>query len=404
MLRTWSITLHQSESSNFSSDADAGADAPGAEPDVDAPVSLADIGWNELRAEQFAPDAAAGLSPGRVARVDGRSVLLITESGTTRAEGSTTLVQESETADGLPAAGDWVGFRPRPSHDTDVIEAILPRSSRLVRPRIDRSSFRRAEAVGLQVVAANLDTAFVVHAANNVNPRRLEREAAQVASSGADVVIVLNKADLVEDVTDLVEDARMSVPFIPIHSVSGATGEGVDALAEYARPDRTVAFIGASGVGKSTLTNRLLGQEVMETGEVREDDQRGRHTTTARHLIPIPGGGALIDTPGIRSLGLTGADEGVAAVFDDITELAANCRFNDCSHSGEPGCAVMEAIFQGEMSEDRLGSFRKLTRELEFMQSKTDVRLRHAKRDMLKARTKRGRQMMRARKKFGRSG
>ncbi len=258
-------------------------------------------------------------------------------------------------------------------------------------------------AVERQVVAVNLDFAFVVQAANNVNRRRLEREAAQVASSGAEPVIVLNKADLVPDVAVLLDDLQMSVPLVPVHAVSGATGEGVEALTKYAKPDRTVAFIGASGVGKSTLTNRLLDEEVMDTGEVREDDQRGRHTTTARHLIPVPGGGALIDTPGMRSLGLSGIDDGVMAVFDDIAELAGECRFNDCSHTNEPGCAVLGAIFSGELTEERLGSFRKLNRELEFVQSKSDLRMRHAKRDMLKARTKRGRQMMKARKKFGRA-
>lgn len=382
-------------------DISRGSPDRGSEPIDDAASSevLAMIGWDESRIAEFESHAESGLEPGRVSRVDGRSVQLITETGIVRAESSTELQRSAETSEELSSVGDWVGFRRRPSHDSDVIEVVLARRSQLTRTRqVMKSAAER------QVVAANLDAVFVVHAANNLNLRRLEREATQVASSGAEAVIVLNKSDLVDDVQDLLDEVQISVPFVNVHAVSGVSGEGVDALISYSRPNRTVAFIGASGVGKSTLTNRMLGHELMETGEVRDDDQRGRHTTTARHLIPVPGGGALIDTPGMRSLGLHGADEGVAVIFDDITELASECKFNDCSHSGEPGCAVMDAIFRGDISEDRLGSFRKLSREMEFVQSKSDVRLRHAKRDMLKARTKRGRQMMKARRKFGRSG
>lgn len=324
---------------------------------------------------------------------------LLTEDGSHRAESSTELQKAAETIEDLPAAGDWVGFRTRPSNDLDSIEVLLPRSATISRTRQVMKS-----TVEHQVVAANIDVAFVVHAANNINMRRLEREVVQVASSSADVVIVLNKADLEPNVDELLQDIQFSLPAFSAHAVSGVSGKGVDELAAFARPDKTLVLIGASGVGKSTLTNRLLGEEVMDTGDVREDDQRGRHTTTARHLIPLPGGGALIDTPGIRSIGLLEADEGVAAVFDDITELASQCRFNDCSHSGEPGCAVQEAVDTGELDEGRLGSFEKLNRELEFIRSKADIRLRDARRDVWKKRTKNARQRYRARGKFGREG
>lgn len=390
VLRTWSIKLEHFSSTDFSSLSQNGTGANG---DI-----LSSIGWNAERAGQFTPFAANGLAPGRVARVDGRSVLLITAGGSTRAEASTGLHRKAETTEELPAIGDWVGYRARPLHETDLVEAILPRRSQLVRTRQVMDS-----AVERQVVAANLDFAFIVHAANNVNLRRLEREAAQVASSGAEAVIVFNKSDLHDDIFSLLDDVEVSVPLVPVHAVSGITGDGIEALERYIRPDRTVAFIGASGVGKSTLTNRLLGRDVMDTGGVREDDQRGRHTTTARHLLPLDGGGALIDTPGMRAVGLLDAGEGVAAIFNDISQLALRCRFNDCTHNSEPGCAVQDAVRTGELDEGRFGSYEKLSRELEFIQSKSDLRLRHARRDVWKQRAKNARQKYKARDRFGRS-
>ncbi len=361
--------------------------------------SLSAIGWDAAWQSQVDEYQDPVLIPGRVTRVDGRSLQVLTADGTHRAEVSTALQRAAVTSEDLPAAGDWVGLQLRPQHDLDAIEVVLPRRTQIARTRQVMKS-----AVESQVVAANIDVAFIVHAANNLNARRLEREVVQVSSSGAEVVILLNKADLHDDVGELLNDIGFSLPNFSAHAVSGITGHGVDALFEYIRPNRTVVFIGASGVGKSTLTNRLLGEEVMDTGGVREDDQRGRHTTTARHLIPLPGGGALIDTPGIRSIGLSGADEGVSAVFDDIIELASSCRFNDCSHSGEPGCAIQDALDSGDLDQGRLGSYEKLNREMDFIRSKSDMRLREARRDVLKARTKRGRQMIKARRKFGRSG
>lgn len=389
MLRTWSIPLSSSESIDRLPEI---TPKPGQE--NDASRILAQIGWDSARVAEFAPHAAVGLEPGRVSRVDGQSVMLITSSGTTRAESSTQLQAEAETAEALPTTGDWVGFSARPSHSTDLIEILLSRRSQLMRTRQVMKS-----AVERQVVAVNLDVVFIVHAANNLNLRRLEREAAQVASSGAEVIIVLNKADLIDAAAELLADIELSVPLVTVHSVSGVTGQGVEALSAYARPDRTLAFIGASGVGKSTLINRLLGREAMDTGAVREDDQRGRHTTTTRHLFPLDGGGVLVDTPGVRSLGLSDAGDGVDAVFDDIATLELSCRFTDCSHSNEPQCAVREAIQRGDLDEARVSSYQKLGRETEFVASKSDLRLRKARREAGKALAKRIRQVTKPPKK-----
>jgi ribosome biogenesis GTPase len=257
-------------------------------------------------------------------------------------------------------------------------------------------------SVETQVVAANIDSIFIVHAANNINQRRIEREVAQVAAGGAAPVVVLNKCDLVSDIYGVLDEAEGAAPGVPVHAVAGLTGDRVDDLRGYAAGNRTVAFIGASGVGKSTLINRLLGEEILATSAVREDDQRGRHTTTARHLLPLPGGGALIDTPGMRSFGLSDSAAGVGQVFSDIVQLETSCRFSDCSHRGEPGCAVREALGSGELDRDRLDSFHKLNRELEYIESKTNIHLNAARRKVWRDRAKNNRAKMRVRDRFGR--
>jgi ribosome biogenesis GTPase len=393
MLRNWSIILDNLDSTDQPL---YPAAPPHHNPDLHVP--LESIGWDDTRVAGFASYAASGLDPGRVARVDGRSVLVITADGTTRAEGSTELFDAAETAESLPATGDWIGFSKRPGHDTDLVEVVLPRRSVLTRTRQVLKN-----AVERQVVAANVDAVFIVHAAINLNLRRLEREAAQVAASGAQAVILLNKSDLVDDVDRVVGEMLISVPDLTVHAVSGVTGDGVDRLLRYVQPDRTVVFLGASGVGKSTLINRLLGSDVMDTGAVREDDQRGRHTTTARHLLPLDGGGALIDTPGVRALGLSDAAVGVEAVFDDIAELALSCRFSDCLHVAEPGCAVQEAVRGAELDEGRLNSYRKLEKEAEFIASRTDMQLRNSRREIWKSRAKRNRQAQRVRQRDDRN-
>ena len=329
---------------------------------------LVSIGWDEHVSSHFSDRPAAGLKPGRVARVDRISSMVLTENGPSRAEPSTDMLYTSDKEQ-LPAVGDWVGIMPRPRHDTDSIEVVLPRRSVLARTRGGSDS--RSSGREIQVIAANIDFVFATHTAVKTNIARLVREVAQIEQSGSTPIVLLTKSDLLVDPSEVLEQIDNNAPGLRVHMTSGLTGDGVEELRQYLTGNRTVVFIGASGVGKSTISNQLLGGEVLATREVREYDGKGRHTTTARHLMPIPGGGVLIDTPGMRTFTLQNAHEGVSEAFSDISELAATCGFRDCRHQGEPGCAVQAAIAGGELNSERFYSFLKLDGEMQRERSKT---------------------------------
>jgi len=308
-----------------------------ADPSFDALVPL---GWNDRVAALYATVAEPHHQPARVGRVDRDRCTVRTASGQLRA-----------AANVLPTTGDWVvvAVEPRPA-----VDAILPRWSALEREG--------------QLLAADIDVVFVVASLDRpLNLNRIERELVLAWDSGARPVVILTKADATPEAELLAKTVTARAVGVDVILSSATSGLGVDEVLSHLRPNRTAVLLGPSGAGKSTLVNRLLSEEdpAQATGDVREGDHKGRHTTSSRHLLVIPGGGVLIDTPGLRSVGLTGAEGGVALAFPDVEEIGEGCRFRDCRHTNEPGCAVVAAVEDGRLDRDRVASYRKLQGELE---------------------------------------
>jgi ribosome biogenesis GTPase len=339
-------------------------------------LNLHDLGWDDGFAAALQPHDSC--IPARVSAQHRGEYDVLIEAGELRAHVSGRLRHEASSGADLPAVGDWVALREQKIH------AVLPRRSAFLR----KVNLGAAEA---QVLAANIDTVFVVTGLDeDFSARRLERYLTLAWESGATPAVVLTKADLCDDPLAQLLEAEQVALGVPAHVVSNVTGEGLDELAPYLAPARTVALLGSSGVGKSSLANRLLGAEVQATKELAEDGT-GRHTTTTRQLFPIPGGALLVDTPGLREIQLWDADEGIHEAFADVDELAAECRFNDCAHTREPGCAVQAAIDEGRLSRQRLQNYRALQRELRRLALKQDARLRseERKRRVRQARSRR---------------
>jgi ribosome biogenesis GTPase len=378
---------------------------------LDQPVAelanLVQYGLTESVAARFASITSkdSDLVPGRVARVDGISTFVHADSVDYRAVSTYARIahdDEFEIEPAQPTVGDWVLIRPGQNQDPDEIELVLPRSSLLARKRVQRGKEEGDE----QVLAANISTVFVVQAATYFNPGRLEREIALVWGSGATPVVVISKTDLLMEDNDapteeeVIEQARSSAPGVEVFAVSGITGAGTDPLREYTIAGSTVVLIGASGVGKSTLVNQLMAYEAMETGDIRESDTRGRHTTVTRQLLPLPNGGVLIDTPGIRSIALvSGSEEALAKTFSEVEQYLGQCRFRDCGHNGEPGCAIGKAIKKGELSADRFESYKRMGRELEYEETKHDPAVKTEHQRRMKVIAKNNRQRSRSGKR-----
>jgi ribosome biogenesis GTPase len=333
-------------------------------------IDLTEYGWNAALAAAFEEFAGQGLVPGRVVRQSRDRSTIVTADGEVAAEVSGRFRHRAQGPADFPAVGDWAAVRPV-ERGPSLIEAILPR----------RSAFTRkaaGEAVEAQIVAANVDTVFLVSGLDgDFNLRRIERYLTTAWSSGAEPVVILNKADLRPDLEDVVAAAAGVAPGVPIVAARALAEGGLEALTPFLSAGRTIAFLGSSGVGKSTMINRLIGRERFRTAAMSDATAgRGRHTTTERELVRLPDGALLIDTPGMRELGLWADDNGLDRTFDEIEALAARCRFPDCGHEHEPGCAVTAAVESGGLDAGRWQSYLKLRRELRFMELKKDEKTR----------------------------
>lgn len=332
-------------------------------------MNLQRLGWNESHARAFTALQTSDAQPARVVRED-RERYRIDTGSEHAAEIAGRLRHQARNRLDFPAVGDWVAARAPEGQGPWTITAVLPRSSVFVRQAAGGTTEP-------QVVAANIDTVFVVAGLDaDFNVRRLERYVTAAWESGARPLIVLNKSDLARDIGQAIGAAAEIAPGVPVVALSAAGRQGLDALEPWLVPQQTVALLGSSGAGKSTLVNALLGHEVQATQDVRASDSHGRHTTTHRELLVLPGGAILIDTPGMRALQLWTAEPALDGTFPEVAALAAQCRFADCAHENEPGCAVLAAEAAGELPADRLASWRKLQRELRHLALKQDDVLR----------------------------
>ena len=334
---------------------------------------LAALGWDEGWAGLFGPSAGKGFVPARVAVHHRDRYVLLGEDGEMDGRVTGRFRHEAAGPSDFPVVGDWVAVQVRADEGSASIHALLPRRSVFARQAA-------GEETAQQVLAANLDVVLIVSGLDgDFNPRRLERYRLMAEAGGGELIFLMNKADLCGDLPSKLSAANGVVGEHRVHIMSALLGQGVEEVRRMIPAGTTGALLGSSGVGKSTIINRLLGEGRIATREVREDDSRGRHTTTRRELHRIPGGGLLIDTPGMRELQLWAGGASAEHAFDEIEALAAGCRFKDCRHRHEPGCAVRAAAERGEISPDRLESFYKLQKELEWQARREDPVAREAK-------------------------
>ena len=334
---------------------------------------LTRLGWTAGRAAAFEEYAALGYMPGRVTSASSIAQAVVAD-GTVDVIVQRRHRREATSSAGYPVIGDWLALEPVPGDaGSAALRAILPRLTVLA--RADGTADGTAGHVAAQVLAANVDLALLVSAfGRDLNPRRIERYLLACRAGGVRPVVVLNKADLATDLAADIAAVTRVAPNTQVHVMSALTGDGLAALVEHLAPGLTVCLLGSSGVGKSTITNALLGSERQHVRATRADDERGRHTTTTRELFVLPSGALLIDTPGLRAVGVWDDGSALDDVFADVERLATGCRFRDCRHGGEPGCAVSVAVANGDLDPARLEAMRKLEREIAALERRSDIR------------------------------
>lgn len=329
-------------------------------------MTLKELGWQGFFENQ---DISTEFAVGRIVLEHKHMYRIVNEDGEWLGELSGKFIYNTVRKVDFPAVGDWVLMKTIPAEKKAIIQSVLERKSQFVR-------HAAGSKVEEQVVATNVDYIFIVNALNHdFNVRRIERYLLLAYESGANPVIVLTKKDLCDNVEEKVEEVNGIAFGVPILVVSNTTGEGIGDMQEFVTSGVTVALLGSSGVGKSTLLNSLMDTEVQKTSEIREDDSKGRHTTTHRELFVLPNGGLVIDTPGMREIQLWDGSSAIDTTFSDIDELSATCRFSDCSHQSEPGCSVQQAIVEGILSLERFQSYVKLQREIDYQARKVDPTL-----------------------------